>query len=75
MERLDFRQLAAYPASPIAHALHDDDVDGDIAEVVHDGLPVELKPTLPLGCRYRVPLTQVHNPSCVLLLYKDQLDA
>ena len=28
-----------------------------------------------LGCRWRVPLTQVHNPSNVLLLYRDQLEA
>ena len=28
-----------------------------------------------LGCRWRVPLTWVHNPSSVLLLYRDQLDA
>ena len=28
-----------------------------------------------LGCRWRLPLTQVHNPSDVLLLYRDQLDA
>ena len=31
--------------------------------------------TLPLGCRWRVPLTRVLNPSGVLLLYRDQLDA
>ena len=52
--------------------LHDDDanvVDGDVAEAVHDGLPAEPKPTLPLGCRWRVPLTRVHNPYGVLLLY------
>ena len=64
----------------------DDDVDadayvinGDLVEVVHDGLPVEpavepeLEPesALPLGCRWRVPLTRVHNPSVVLLLYRD----
>ena len=79
---------------PIAHTLHDDDadanadvdvVDGDLAEAVHDGLPVdpaaeielepELDPALPLGCRWRVPLTRVHNPFSVLLLYRDQLDA
>ena len=45
---------------------------------VDDGLPVELvaklEPTLPLGCKWRVPLTGVHNPSDVLLLYRDQLD-
>ena len=67
-----------------AHALHDADVDvgdGDLLEAVHDGLPAQLaaKPevelALPFGCRWRVPLTQVHNPSGVLLLYRDQLDA
>ena len=82
MGRLDFGQSAAYPAPPVAYALHDDDanvVDGDLVEAVDDGLPVELEPepepVLPLGCRWRVPLTQVHNPSGVLLLYRDQLDA
>ena len=55
--------------------------DGDLAEVIYDGLPV--KPTvepepesdLPLGCRWRVPLTRMHNPFDVLLLYRDLLDA
>ena len=82
--RPDFGQSVAYPEPPVAHALHDDDVDvvdGDLAEVVDDGLPVEPSielepnPTLPLGCRWRVPLTPMHNPSSVLLLYRDQLDA
>ena len=57
-----------------------DVVDYDLAEVIDDGLPV--KPTvepdpesaLPLGCRWRVPYTQVHNPFDVLLLYQDLLD-
>ena len=60
MGQPDFRRLAAYPASPVAHALHDDDVDvvdGDVAEVVNVGLLVEPvvepepepEPTLPLG--------------------------
>ena len=75
----DFGGLAAYPAPPVAHALHDDDVDGDVAEAVDDGLLVkltaELEAALPLGCRWRVPLTRVHNPSGVLLLYRDQLHA
>ena len=82
MGRPDFGRSAAYPAPPVAHALHDDDVDvvdGDLAEAVNDGLPVEpeveleleLEPALPLGCRWRVPLTLVHNPSSVLLLYRD----
>ena len=35
----------------------------------------EVKLALPFGCRWRVPLTRVHNPSGVLLLYRDQLDA
>ena len=77
MGRLDFRRLAAYSAPPVAHALHDNDVDvvdGHVAKVVHDGLQAEPEPALSLGCRCRVPLTQVHNPSSVLLLYRDQLD-
>ena len=82
MGRSDFGRSAAYPAPPVPHALHDDDadvIDGDLAEALDDGLPVEptvkLKRALPLGCRWRVPLTRVHNPSDVLLLYRDQLDA
>ena len=84
MGRPDFRRSTAYPTPLVPHALHDDDVDvvdGDLAEALNDGLPVELvvepKPeqALPLGCRWRVPLTRVHNPSCVFLLYRDQLDA
>ena len=80
---------AAYPALPLPHALHDDDadvIDGDVVEGLVDGLlvehgvqpepepEVELKPALPLRCRWRVPLTRVLNPSGVLLLYRDQLD-
>ena len=84
MGRPDFGRSTTYPAPPFPHALHDDDadvVDGDLAEVLDDGLPVEptveLEPelALPLGCRWRVPLTRVHKPSGVLLLYQDQLDA
>ena len=86
MGRPDFGRPAAYVAPPLTHALLDNDVDadvvdGDLAEVVDDGLPVEPaaklepEPALPLGCRWRVPLTRVHNPSGVLLLYRDQLDA
>ena len=63
----------AHPTPPVAHALYDDDVDvvdGDITEAV-----AELEPALPLGCRWRVPLTRVHNSSGVLLLYRDQLYA
>ena len=82
MGRPDFGRPAAHPAPQIAHFLHDDDVDvvdGDVAEGVHDGLSAEVavepKPAFPLGCRWRVPLTRVHNQSNVLLLYRDQLDA
>ena len=64
MGRPDFGGPTAYPTPPVAHALHDDDadvIDGDVAEAVHNGLPaqpaVELKLALPLGCRWRVPLT------------------
>ena len=75
MGRPNFGRLVAHPAPPVAHALHYDDVDGNVAEVVHDGLPADvvakLEPTLPLGCRWRVPLTRVHNPSGVLLIYRD----
>ena len=86
MGRPDFRRSASYPAPPVPHALHDDDddahvIDEDLAEALDDGLPIEPvvepkpEPALPLGCRWRVPLTRVHNPSSVLLLYRDQLDA
>ena len=66
MGRPDFGRSATYPAPPVPHALHDDDadvVDGDLAEALDNGLPVEpaveleLKSALPLGCRLRVPLT------------------
>ena len=82
MGRPDFGRPTAHLTSPVAHALHNDDanvIDGDVVEVVHDGLPVEPvvepKTALPLGCRWRVHLTLVHNPFDVLLLYRDQLDA
>ena len=86
MGRPDFGRSPAYPAPPVPHALHDDDgdahvVDGDLTEALDNGLPVEPavepepEPALPLGCRWRVPLTWVHNSSGVLLLYRDQLDA
>ena len=83
MGRPDFGLSTVYLAPPVPHALHDDDddvVDGDLAKALDDGLPVKLaiepepEPALPLGCRWRVPLTLVHNPSGVLLLYRDQLD-
>ena len=76
MGRPDFRRLAAHPAPLVAHALHDDDVNEDVVEAVHDELLAEpavepeLEPTLLLGCRWRVPLTRVHNPFGVLLLYE-----
>ena len=90
MGRPNFGRSAAYPAPRVPHALHDDDadvVDGDLAETLDDGLQVEPavelepepepepEPTLPLGCRCKVSLTWVHNPSGVLFLYRDQLDA
>ena len=70
--RPDFGRPTIYPTPSVAHVLHDDDVDvvdGDVDEAVQDGLPAEPKLALPLGCRWRIPLTQVHNPSSVLLLY------
>ena len=82
--RPDFGRSTTYHAPLVPHALYDDDVDvvdGDLAETLDDGLPVEptVEPepelALPLGCRWRVPLTRVHNPSGVLLLYRVQLDA
>ena len=69
--RPDFGRSAPYPAPPLPHALHDDNVDGVVAKGVDDGLPiehgvqpkpqpeVEPEPALPLGCRWRVPLTWV----------------
>ena len=46
MGQPDFGRLAAYPAPPIAHALHDDDADanvfnGDLVEAVHYRLPIK----------------------------------
>ena len=87
MGRPNFGRSTPYPTPPLLHALHDDNVDGVVAEGPEDGLPVEHgvqlephpevepEPALPLGCRWRVPLTRVFNPSGVLLLYRDQLDA
>ena len=53
MGRPDFGQLVAYPAPPITHTLHDNNVDadvveGDLSEAVDDGLPVELAAELKL---------------------------
>ena len=79
-----FGRPHANPTPPPAHALHDantDVRDGDLPKAVHDGLPAqpavepEVELALPFGRRWRVPLTRVHNPSGVLLLYRDQLDA
>ena len=82
MGQPDFGRPVTYPTPPVPHALHDDDadvVDEDVAKAIHDGLPtepaVEPESGLPLGCRWRVPLTLIHNPSDVLLLYRDQLNA
>ena len=76
MGRPDFGRPAAYPTPLVAHTLHDDNVDvvnGDVVEAVYDVLPAELavepEPAFLLGCRWKVPLTWVHNPSGVLLLY------
>ena len=44
MGRLDFGLSAAYLAPPVPCALHDDEVDvvdGDLAEALDDGLPIE----------------------------------
>ena len=70
MAQPDFGRPIAHPSPLVAHALHDDDANGDVVEAA-----VERKPTLTLGCRWRVPLTRVYNPSGVLLLYQDQLNA
>ena len=85
MGRLDFGQLAT---PPVSHQLHDDGdaVDGDAVERLQHRLPTEpelepeAKPTEresanQLGFRWKVPLSWVHNPSGVLALYQDQLDA
>ena len=82
MGQPNFERSAAYLAPPVPHALHDDDddayvVDGDLVKALDNGLLVEpiaepkLEPALSLGCRWRVPLTRVHNPSGILLLYRD----
>ena len=83
MDQLDFGR----PTTPLVpHHLHDDGdaVDGEVVEGIQHGLPIEpevqAKPTEresadPLGFRWRVPLSWVHNPFGVLALYRDQLDA
>ena len=82
MGRPYFGLPAAHPVPLVAHVLHDDNVNvvyGNVAEGVHNGLPAkamaELEPALPLRCRWKVPLTRVHNSFGVLLLYQDHLDA
>ena len=82
--RPDFGRPHEDPAPPPAHALHGADVDvgdGDLPEAIHDGLSAqpavepEVELALPFECRWRVPLTQVHNTFGVLLLYRDQLNS
>ena len=70
MGRPDFGRPASHATPSIAHALHDDDADGDEVEAA-----AKPKSALPLGCRWRVPLTQVHNSFGILFLYQDHLDA
>ena len=66
---------------PIAQLLHNeaDVVDGDVVEDLQHGLlaepKLEVESTDPLVFRLRVPLSWVNNPSGVLALYQDQLDA
>ena len=71
---------------PIPHHLHNDGdtIDRDIVEGIQHELPVKpevqakqakCESTDPLGFRWRVPLSWVHNPYGVLALYQDHLDA
>ena len=75
------RPYFGQPTSPtVPHHLHDngDAVDGEAVEDIQHGLPakpIKHEPIDPLGFRWRVPLSWVHNPSGVLALYRDQLDA
>ena len=71
----DFGRSAPYPAPPLAHALNDDEPEAEAEVQPEPEAEVQPEPALPLGCRWRVPLTRVLNPSGVLLLYRDQLDA
>ena len=74
MGRPDFGR----PTTPLVpHHLHD---DGDPVEGIQYGLPAEpevqakpakREPVDPLGFRWRVPLSWVHNPFGVLTLYRD----
>ena len=41
MGRPDFGRSAPFPAPPFPYALHDEDVDGVVAEGMDDGLPAE----------------------------------
>ena len=43
MGRPNFGRSAPYPAPPLLHALHDDDVDGVVVVGLDDGLPVRPK--------------------------------
>ena len=72
MGRPDFGRPAT---PPIPHHLHYDGdvVDGDAVKGLQHGLPAE--PIDPLGFRWRVPLSWVHNPFGVLALFQDQLNA
>ena len=83
MSRSDFGRPTT---PPVLHHLHDDGdaVYGDVVEGILHGLPVEPEVQAepaereladPLGFRWRVPLSWVHNPSGVLTLYQDQLNA
>ena len=67
---LVFRGLTGSQRTPGFWGVTANVVNGDVAEAA-----AELESTLPLECRWRVPLTWVYNPSSVLLLYRDQLDA
>ena len=71
MGRPDFRRPTAHPVLQVAHALHGDDANVVERDVTKAVVEPELKPALPLGCTWGVPLTRVHKPSSVLLLYQD----
>ena len=78
MGRPDFRQ----PETPLVpHHLHG---DGDSIKGMQHGLPAEpevgaelgeREPANPLGFLWRVPLSWVHNPSSVLVLFRYRLNA
>ena len=67
-------------APPVPHHLQDDGdaIDGDVVEGIQQGLltepevqaqPAKRELANPLGFRWRVPLSWVHNPSGLLALY------